>query len=78
MCLATRISRSKESADFSNVIPVVVAVGDMVASVLAESHPLAVPVLYERPYRPRRCRVLLPNPRTRSRGGLMMSELFLI
>ena len=37
MCLATRISRSKESADFSNVIPVV-AVGDMVTSVFAESH----------------------------------------
>ena len=69
MCLATRISRSKESADFSNLIPVVVAVGDMVASVLAESHSLAVTALYEGPYRPRCCRVLLSNPRTRSRGG---------
>ena len=30
MCLATKINRSSESADFSNVIPVV-AVGDMVS-----------------------------------------------
>jgi hypothetical protein len=68
MCLATRISRSKESADFSNAIAVV-AVWDMVTSGLVESRPLAVHALYRTPCRPRCRGVLLLKPHTRPRAG---------
>jgi hypothetical protein len=68
MCLATRISRSKESADFSNGIGVV-AVGDIVTSVLTESHPLAVPVPYRTPLR----RFVVGAMHTSS-DGLKMSQ----
>ena len=69
MCLATRISRSKESADFSNVIPVV-AVGDMIASVFVvkSSSPFRK---YGGKYPPRCCSVLLSErPRSRPRADL--------
>lgn len=55
MCLATVISRSRESADFSNVIPVV-EVGDMSVSVARYS--LTLLLLYEVPRWPRCCNVL--------------------
>ena len=48
MCLATEINRSRESADFSNLIPVV-AVGDMV-SVSVVNHSLALLRLYAIPH----------------------------
>lgn len=60
MCLATEINRSKESADFSNVIPVV-AVVDMVSVLVGMIYSLAL-LLYSNTTWPR-CREFLPSER---------------